>query len=561
MNGTSGGTTFTDYSAAIKGSGSAKTITVNGNSQTSTTQSFWYGSSGYFDSSSTLGVSDLNGGTNITDFTFESWIYLPTTGSQFGFFSNQTFDNEANTMRIGTTPSKDIWMKIGSTSLESTGGKIRAAKWFHLAVTRSGSAVKIYINGSSVATTTASDTISPSGFYIGVTYPATTFTLTGFMQDVRFYTSAKYSSNFTPPINAPYKTLCTTNLPDPTIADGSTAMDATTYTGAAGTQTISGINYSPDFVWIKSRNIADQHCLFDTVRGTLARLQSNSTNAESSLNQYGSLTAFNSDGFTLTAGSSGSDQTHGSGNTYVAWTWDAGSSTVTNTDGSITSQVRANPSAGFSVVTWTGTLAAATIGHGLGSVPKFIIVKNRDSSIVDWRVYHGSLGADEGLYLNKIDGKVTGRNDWWNNTRPTSTLFSVANDTGVNGINDAMVAYCFAPVEGYSAFGSYTGNGSTDGPFVYTGFRPRWVMIKRTDLVSTTIGWRIMDTARMPSNTGDIGPVLAADSTGAENQYSVVDLLSNSFKVRVTDGNLNVNGGTYIYAAFAENPFKTARAR
>mgnify|MGYP002623356700 CR=1 FL=1 len=366
---------------------------------------------------------------------------------------------------------------------------------------------------------------------------------------------------YTPPTG--YKSLCTTNLPDPTIADGSTAMDPVIYTGAGGTQTISSLNFSPDFVWIKSRNIADQHCLFDTVRGALARLQSNSTNVEASVNQYGSLTAFNSDGFTLTAGSSSSDQTHGSGNTYVAWTWDGGTSTVSNTDGSITSNVRANASAGFSIVTYTGTGSNATFGHGLNAAPELVIVKCR-SHTQNWAVYSSyasgaATPAEEYAYLNSTNGwSSTNAGPFWNNTSPTNSVVHVGTDNDTNGSSRTYVAYCFAPVAGYSAFGSYTGNGNADGPFVFTGFRPRWILFKAS---SITGDWRLMDTARDSYNPAD--SQLYPNNSDAEISSSShdVDYLSNGFKVVTSSTAMNTSGATYIWAAFAEHPFKTARAR
>jgi hypothetical protein len=275
-----------------------------------------------------------------------------------------------------------------------------------------------------------------------------------------------------------FKALCTTNLAEPTIADGSTAMDVKLYTGNGSTQTISGLNFSPDLIWIKTRGQVGDHKLIDIVRGGDKRLESNTTDAEET--NADTILSFDSDGFTL--GSSGT--VNGSGYSLVAWTWDAGSSTVTNTQGSITSQVRANASAGFSVVTYTGNATAgATIGHGLGVAPGMIIIKNRDDGGTYWVTYHSSLGGTKALALNLTDSVLTNSLPF-NNTNPTSTVFSVGGGGAFSYSNNQSsenhVAYCFAPVAGYSSFGSYTGNGSTDGPFVYTGFRPRWVMIKRT---------------------------------------------------------------------------------
>jgi hypothetical protein len=355
-----------------------------------------------------------------------------------------------------------------------------------------------------------------------------------------------------------FKALCTTNLPEPTIADGSTVMDVKTFTGNHPTgQSITSLNFSPDFVWLKDRAGTNWHYVFDTIRGTEKAIFTNATNAENTYS--GTLTSFNSDGFTL-----GSDNaTNQNGNGYVAWCWDAGSSTVTNTDGSITSQVRANASAGFSVVTYSfGN--APTVGHGLGVAPSLIIAKSRTVG-VDWVVYHRSLGKDKLLVLNGTSAEISSAN-YWGSSEPSSTVFgTIGNNTNSNNQGD-MVAYCFAPVAGYSAYGSYTGNGSTDGPFVWCGFRPRYLLIKHSS--SGSDPWIVRDTARDPYNSGTSAK-LAPNYSYEENNstylglanQTLVDFTSNGFKVRSTGNFSNASGETYIYAAFAEHPFAYARAR
>jgi len=285
------------------------------------------------------------------------------------------------------------------------------------------------------------------------------------------------------------------------------------------------------------------------------QLVSNSTAAEGT--DATGLTAVSSTGFTLGAGNLYGNF-NANGGTYAAWTWDAGSSTVSNTDGSITSSVRANTTAGFSVVTYTGSGSNATVGHGLGAAPEFLIVKNRDAA-VNWFVYHRGIASDaetDFIKLNTTDAAAD-LNTAWNDTAPTSDVFSIGTDGSVNQSSADHVAYCFAPVAGYSAMGSYTGNGSSDGPFVYTGFRPRWVLAKRSDSAD---GWYVLDTARDTYNGMD--SVLAPNDSAAEFSTAVrLDSLSNGFKLRTTAGP-NQSGATYIYAAFAENPFAlNARAR
>jgi hypothetical protein len=354
-----------------------------------------------------------------------------------------------------------------------------------------------------------------------------------------------------------FKALCTTNLPEPTIADGSTVMDVALYTGNGSTQTISGLNFSPDLIWIKTRSAVEHHVLVDAVRGTGKNLFSSTTSAEETSNPYGSVTAFNSDGFAVGGGSIDQSRVNGNSVTH-AWCWDAGSSTVTNTAGSITSQVRANASAGFSVVTYTGNgTANASVGHGLNIAPDFVIAKTRSKSD-GWNCYHRSLGNAKPIALNSTNAAAT--NDtavWGTNAGPTSSVFYVnypGSPVYTNENNTTYVAYCFAPVAGYSAYGSYTGNGSADGPFVYTGFRPRWVMIKAS---SFSTEWLMLDTARSDFNF--VNDRLQADSSAAEDTVADMDILSNGFKMR--SALMNNNAATFIYAAFAENPFQYARAR
>jgi hypothetical protein len=360
---------------------------------------------------------------------------------------------------------------------------------------------------------------------------------------------------YTPPTG--FNRLNTFNLPTPTI--GATAstlanknFDVTTYTGNGSTLAITNSGgMQPDFVWGKSRSLAQQHLLFDSVRGVGNFLQSQATAAEGF--DATTLSSFNSNGFTL--GSNITINTNAS--TNVAWQWRANGSAVTNTAGSISSQVSANTSAGFSVVTYTGTGANATVGHGLGVAPRMVIAKNRTSGAPGWPVYHASVGNTGALVLNSTSTPDTS-SSYWNNTSPTSSVVSIGTGTSVNTSTQNYVMYCFAEVAGYSAFGSYTGNGSADGPFVFTGFRPRFVMIKRTD--SGGFNWVIVDTARDPINV--TGNLLLPNTSGAEaSAPPLFDYLSNGFKLRDSGTGLNGSGGTYIYMAFAESPFKFANAR
>jgi hypothetical protein len=352
-----------------------------------------------------------------------------------------------------------------------------------------------------------------------------------------------------------FKALCTANLPAPTIVKPSTVMDVVTYTGTGSTLTpTSSLGFSPDLVWIKSRSAATDNTLYDVVRGAQARLESNTTDAE--VTSDNGLTAFNSAGFTLGTLA----QVNTSSATYAAWTWDAGSSTVTNTQGSISSQVRANASAGFSVVTWTGNnTAGATIGHGLNAIPQFIVTFKRGGGR-EHAVWHGGLSSSGTLYLANTYAAATYPNRF-DVTGFTSSVFKIGSDPNTVNESDNYVAYCWAPLAGYSSFGSYTGNGSTDGPFVYTGFRPRWVMVKETTTGAATSHWVIKDSSR-PNYNATSGN-LYANLSNAEDSISTVDIdiTSNGFKIRGTYGGINTNNSTHVYAAFAESPFQYSRAR
>jgi hypothetical protein len=349
-----------------------------------------------------------------------------------------------------------------------------------------------------------------------------------------------------------FKALVDTSLPTPVVAKPNTVFDAVPYTGSSGSQNIA-TNFSPDFVWVKTRNASTDHELYDVIRGAGVRLSSNNTLVENNLGGNG-LTSFNSNGFTVP--STANYGINGSGYTYAAWAWDAGTSTVTNTAGSITSQVRANPSAGFSVVTYTGTGSSGTIGHGLGVKPKVVLIKNRDAA-ADWGFYYDFVdGTMDRLLLNTTDAKTDQAV-----SAPTSTVFSTAGGSGDGANGQKYVAYVFSSVSGYSSFGSYTGNGSAsgDGPFIYLGFRPRWILFKRTN---SSNNWFVLDTARDTYNalTSYLSPDLSSAEATASN---IADAVSNGFKLRgnSTYYGFNGSGDTYIYAAFAESPFQYARAR
>ena len=355
---------------------------------------------------------------------------------------------------------------------------------------------------------------------------------------------------YTPPQG--YLPLSTDALP--ATVTPSDYFNTVLYTGNNGTQSISTVGFDPSFVWIKARNTSAMgHILTDEVRGTGKALISNATNAEDTNHEFGYLSSFDSNGFTVTAGSTNADRVNNSSYNYVAWCWKAGGAPVSNTDGSITSQVSANTDAGFSIVSYTGTGSDGSVGHGLSQTPEFFILKNRDDTS-DWYTYTTIVdGSMDYFFLNTTAAKGDS-----GLTAPTSSLIYVGGSQAGNSTSgEDQIIYAFHSVEGFSKFGSYTGNGSTDGPFVYTGFRPAFILVKRTD---STSEWGIHDNKRDPDNV--ISTVLFAHGSDAEvGSLALYDFTSNGFKIRSSNSNRNASGGTYIYMAFAETPLKTTRAR
>ena len=343
-----------------------------------------------------------------------------------------------------------------------------------------------------------------------------------------------------------------------TIDDPSAHFQTALWTGTGSSQNITNDGNSdlkPDWVWIKERGQANNHKIYDSSRGTTKFLVSATTDAEGT--DSNGLTAFLTDGFTLGGGGSH----NANSNTYVGWQWKAnGGTTSSNDDGSYTSTVQANTTAGFSIVKYGdassfSASSPATVGHGLGAVPKWILIKNLDGAR-SWGVHHVSNGAGKIIYLD-LTNAVASSTGFDNGTLPTSSVFTVNTLNVANGNNLEYIAYCFAEIQGYSKFGGYNGNGNADGPFVYTGFKPAWVMTKRTD---TTGNWYIYDSTRNGSSgpdTNQAHTILYANDTSAEidNSSRGIDMNANGFKIRNTLNDVNNSSGTYIYMAFAHHPF------
>ena len=320
------------------------------------------------------------------------------------------------------------------------------------------------------------------------------------------------------------------------------------YTGnGSANNSITGVGFAPDLVWQKRRDGNNDHVWFDKVRGATKVIQSAGTGAEQTSSSNQDTQSLDSDGFTVGTPSSFGG-INANGGTSVAWNWKAGGAGSSNTDGSInTTATSVNTTAGFSISTYTGTGSAATVGHGLGSTPKMMLVKCR-SNADTWAGYHVDVGATKYMELDTTAAAQTSTQPW-NDTGPTSSVFTVGNWSATNGSGRTYVAFCFAEKQGYSKFGKYIGNGNVSGTFVYTGFSPAFVMTKRSD---NTSDWLICDNKRPGYNV--INKKLFPNQTQAEDSYDSFDFVSNGFKIRSSGSGHNASGGTFIYMAFAENP-------
>jgi len=349
---------------------------------------------------------------------------------------------------------------------------------------------------------------------------------------------------YSPPTG--FNALCTANLPDPAVIP-SEHFNIVTYSGTGSGHSITGVGFQPDFSWIKMKSWHDNHWLIDAVRGASKGLGSNLTSAEN--DDTSATSAFNSDGFAVGF----RPIVNRSGKTFVAWNWKANGSGSSNTDGSITSTVSANTDAGISIFTYTGNSeAGGTIGHGLGKVPSLMILKNRDA-VTNWLVYHEDVGATKFLALEETTAASTS-SAVWNNTAPTSSVLTVG--TSPTTSSHEWLGFAFAEIEGYSKIGSYTGNGSTDGPFVHCGFRPSWLLWKPNDAGKD---WVMIDKDRNVYNV--IDNYLLANSSAAEGTLDLIDFTSNGFKLRTASAGNNTSGTEVIFIAFAEYPFKYTNAR
>lgn len=414
--------------------------------------------------------------------------------------------------------------------------------------------LKYYYNGTLVATESSVDTSYDYVFFIkntwntgGGTYYA------NFGQDSTMhgtitggsYTDANGYGEFKYEPPADHLALCTANLPDPAIALPKEHFDTTLVSGNGSNRSITGLNFQPDFLWGKSRTNTLNNYLTDSIRGVNSQLYSDTSGSQGSESVI--YTAFNSDGFSL-----GTGDMNLSGQNYVHWGWKGGGTAVSNTDGSVTSSVSANTTAGMSVVTWTNN--NVTVGHGLSQAPELIMMKNREAS-ASWLVYSSPVGNAHTLFLNTTDQQDAG-SGYFNSTSPTASVFSVGTTGGA--LTDDFVAYCFHSVDGYSRVGFHRGNGQVDGNYIYTNFTPQWLLVKQ---INSAGNWLIWDVKRSEFNVMDDYLLANTSDIDRSNSAVSVDFLSNGFKWRTSDNDMNGAGDTYIYLAFAESPSKYSNGR
>ncbi len=498
----------------------------------------------------TLGVGagkwyfELRAGTNVTTSTTDG----------VGFYVNQQAYDPPNNLKELIYRTDGNFRYNGSQS--SYGATWTAGDIIGVALDITNTSITFYKNGT---TQGVAKSDIPAGTYLPFVYNRGNNTTlnSNFGQDGTFggnvtaqgNSDANGEGDFYYSVPTGFLALCSNNLSSSLtqpIGKGSSHFNPVLFTGnGANDHAITGVGFQPDWVWLKGRNSADGHNLWDINRGVNNRLFTHNTNSE--LADTNSLKSFDSDGFTMDNDSG----INGSGDTYVTWNWLASNSTASNSDGSITSTVSVNTTSGLSIVTYTGNATnGATVGHGLGAIPRMVVTKARDDQPSHWQVYHvGLTNYDYYVRLNETTAQATGsgmQND------PTSTLLRLSSSSQRNQNGIDYVGYCFKEVIGYSKFNYYNGNGSTDGTFVYTGFRPSFFMTKP---MSTSGEWTMYDSKRDTFNVADRRLVANDGASEYNNGNGLIDFLSNGFKMRVNHPSNNSNGVTYIYMAFAENPF------
>ncbi len=482
------------------------------------------------------------------EFSISLWVYPQKDGSyqrilQFGNHATEFViqkRGDDNKVRLLARISAAIQIDISSTVLNNN-------QWYHIVVTVDGSTAKLYVNNGTPATDVTFNIQNYSGLFIGCGEGDREF-VEGKIDQVRIFNKAISAAEVT--------TLYNEN---PLVAsyrfEGNANDDTRNYDGTASNVTYEyGLGFTPDFVWIKNRAAANSHNIYDTTRGATKLIESDTTDAE--VTSSTGLTSFDTGGFTVSSGSGVNNST----GDYVGWCWKAnGGTTSSNTDGTITSTVQANTAAGFSIVTYTGNGSTATIGHGLDSQPEMVITKSTESTS-QWMIYHkdltGNTSGDNPYNLYFLTDAELDLTAWGAYNDITSSVIPVTRQSAAtahnNNSNIDYIAYCFRSVEGFSSFGSYTGNGSTNGPIVETGFEPAFLMVKRTD---STASWIILDNKRDLTNPRDSSlKANESETEDVDNSNRATDFLSNGFQLKHSHLAMNASGGTYLYMAFAADP-------
>ena len=519
-------------------------------------------SNGNLDGSQPSGTGTNTGVTGTIGLSSGKWYWETTVNTRpSGTYTAIGIASSSWRKENNLTTSDPVWIYYGAGSKSSSSGEVSYGATYTtgdvvgVAFDADNGTLTFYKNGASQGQAFTGLTSGPYFPLVGKNEGACSWTWSVNFGARPFQTAAP----------AGFRSLNTANLPAPLVTKPSTVMDVVLYTGTGSSLTLpyasstpTSIAFTPDLVWIKGRSGATDHALYDAVRDVQKDLASNSTAAETT--QSTGLTAFGTNTFTI--GSLAKLNT--SSATYAAWCWDAGTTTVTNTQGSITSSVRANATAGMSIVGAPISSSGGSIGHGLNVSPGLIIVKNRGTSGTNWVAWHSSLGTNDYLLLNSTDAKATSANLF---NGVSSSTFTVGSGFAASTLD--FICYCFAPVVGYSSFGSYTANASSDGPMVWLGFKPKLILIKAASDAGdmTYASWLMLDTSRDTYNicTASLyanksqGEGLRGNGTSSG---TYLDILSNGFKIRYNGSEVNgVNGQTYIYCAWAESPFNYARAR
>jgi len=509
-------------------------------------------------------VATLSGSSSSSSHNYAFYVNdsLPGGANEtWGYnYVNMTWANGGNSANVF-----GIWTDTDGTVTQPTGSRPDAVAVVGIAIDVDNGNVEYYINGT-LNGKCLGITNFTKPLHVGLAYATSTITAASNAQVINFGQNGAFSGHvsaggnsdvngignfkYTPPTN--YLAMCVANLPTPAVALPEEHFNTVLWTGAdtSAAKSVTGVGFQPDIVWSKSRTDAFWHNVYDAVRGVGKRLISNDVTVEATNHAYGYLSAFDADGFTTVAGSTNNENWNKTSSNYYAWNWKAGGAGSVDTSKDIDATVSANTTAGISIVKWVGnSVNAATVPHGLGVTPEVIIYKAPNQAW-DWTVWFTAHdGSNDYLILNDNDALVDNSAAYGS---PTSSTIS---NYGFGSYN--VLAYCFAEIEGFSNFGTYRGNGSADGPFVYTGFRPAWVVIKQTNTAAEA--WYTQDSVRSPYN--EVKDYVQLEVPAAEYNTTGKDFLANGFKLRNTWGGQNTTNYIYFYMAFAEAPFKYANAR